>query len=148
MSTAVESQRKTGTWTPPETRPLNEGAWQAWAARGRAHDRKGNAERLVAVKCLSVATLLAAAGLWSNESPYDLIVRFVVAVGASVVMFKSIQAGHYTVAAVFAALVLLYNPVVPVFSFSGGWQHALLVISAVPFVASLTWRNVKLAHVT
>jgi hypothetical protein len=33
-----------------------------------------------------------------------------------------------------------------VFSFSGDWQRALLVASGVPFVVSLAWRNVRLAH--
>jgi len=148
MSTTVQLQNQPGVWSPPETKPFDEPAWQAWAARGRAHDRKGNAQRLKAVKCLSVAALLIAAGLWSNLSPFDLVIRFVVAVGASVVMFKAFQSGHYAVAAIFAGLVLLYNPVVPVFNFDGNWQHAVLVLSAIPFVASLTWRNVKLAHAT
>jgi hypothetical protein len=40
----------------------------------------------------------------------------------------------------------LYNPVAPVFSFSGGWQHAVVVASTVPFVASLAWRRVRTEH--
>jgi hypothetical protein len=35
-------------------------------------------------------------------------------------------------------------PVVPVFSFSGAWQSAFVMASAVPFIVSLTWRNAKL----
>lgn len=46
----------------------------------------------------------------------------------------------------FAALALLYNPVAPVFSFSGDWQRALLIASAIPFGVSLTWRKQRLAH--
>jgi len=45
---------------------------------------------------------------------------------------------HYASAAVFAAVALLYNPVAPVFSFSGDWPRALVLASALPFVASLT----------
>jgi len=40
-------------------------------------------------------------------------------------------------------LVVLFNPIAPVFDFSGDWQRALLVASAAPFVASLAWRNLK-----
>jgi hypothetical protein len=47
-------------------------------------------------------------------------------------------------ATVFGALALLYNPVAPVFSFSRQWQSAFVMASAVPFIASLTWRNAKL----
>ena len=64
--------------------------------------------------------------------------RFVVAAGAIAVMFHTIHAGRYALATVFAAVALLYNPVVPVFSFSGDWPRAVVVASALPFVASLT----------
>jgi hypothetical protein len=46
---------------------------------------------------------------------------------------------------VFGALALLYNPVVPLFSFSGEWQSVFVMASTVPFIVSLTWRNAKLA---
>jgi hypothetical protein len=78
------------------------------------------------------------AGLWSHLGPYDVVARFVVAAGAIAVMFHSIHAGRYALAAVFAALALLYNPVAPVFSFSGGWLRVVVLASALPFVASLT----------
>jgi hypothetical protein len=34
-----------------------------------------------------------------------------------------------------------------VFSFSGTWQRALVVASAIPFVISLAWRDRKAAHI-
>jgi len=58
-------------------------------------------------------------------------------------MFQAFQARHYAVAAVFGALALLYNPVVPVFSFSGDWSRAMVAASAIPFVATLTGRKNK-----
>jgi hypothetical protein len=94
-----------------------------------------------AVKWVSIAALRVAAGLWSQLMPYEVLVRFIVAAGAIVVMFQAFQARNYAVAAVFAALALLYNPVAPVFSFSGDWQRVLVVGSAVPFVVSLAWRK-------
>ena len=63
-----------------------------------------------------------------------------------VVMFQALQARYYAVAAVFAALALFYNPVVPAFSFSGNWQRAVVVASAVPFIASLAWGNARNAR--
>ena len=79
-------------------------------------------------------------------TPYEVVVRFIVAGGAIVVMFHAFHARDYAFAAVFGALALLYNPVAPVFSFSGDWQRALVVASAVPFFASLAWRDARPAH--
>lgn len=102
--------------------------------------------RAKAVKWVSIAALLAAAGLWFYLAPYDVVVRFIVAGGAIFLTFHAFHARHYAFAAVFGALALLYNPVAPVFSFAGDWQRALVVASAVPFVASLAWGNVRQAH--
>jgi uncharacterized membrane protein YccC len=93
------------------------------------------------VKWVSIAGLLVAAGFWSQLAPYEVIIRFIVAAGATILMFQAFGARHYAVAAVFGALALLYNPVVPVFSFSGDWQRAMVVATAIPFVATLTWRK-------
>ena len=87
---------------------------------------------------VSIGGLLATAGLWSHLTPYEVIVRFIVAGTAMVVMFQAFHARHYAVAAVFGGLALLYNPLAPVFSFSGDWQRALVFASTGPFVASLS----------
>jgi len=146
MATTVGLSKATQVWELPVSTPLDEVAWRAWGAKGRAQDRRDSATRMKAVKWVSIAALLVAAGLWSQLTPYEVVVRFIVAAGAIFVMFQAFQARNYAVAAVFAALALLYNPVAPVFSFSGDWQRVLVVGSAVPFVVSLTWRKVRLAH--
>ena len=125
MSTLVEVQESRGQWVPPVAKPLDEAVWQAWVAKGRAADRRSSAARMKAVKWVSIVALLIAAGLHLGQ--YEVIVRFVVAVGAIVMMFQAFHARHYAFAAVFGALVLLYNPVAPVFSFSGDWQRAFVV---------------------
>jgi hypothetical protein len=56
-------------------------------------------------------------------------------------MFQALRSRRYVSAAVFGALALLYNPVAPVFGFSSDWQRGLVLASAFPFVASLTWRK-------
>lgn len=143
MSTSVELQGSREVWQPPLAKPLDEAVWQAWMVKGREQDRRSSAARVKAVKWVSAAALLVAAGLWSHLRPYEVVVRFIVAAGAIVVMFQAFHARHYAFAAVFGALALLYNPVAPVFSFSGDWQRVVVFASAVPFVASLVWRNVR-----
>jgi hypothetical protein len=127
----------------PPAKPLDEAVWQAWLEKGRERDRRNSAARMVAVKWVSLAGLVMVAALWSYLGPYDVIARFVVAVGAIAVMFHAIHDGRYALAAVFAAVALLYNPVMPAFSFSGDWPRALVLASAVPFVASLTAPTVR-----
>ena len=146
MSTSVELQKLQTVWEPPPTRPLEEAVWHAWLTKGRAQDRRSGAARVMAVKWVTIAGLLAAAALWSHLTPYDVVVRFAVAASAILIMFQALQSRRYAFGGVFAALALLYNPVAPVFSFSGNWQRTLVLASAIPFVVSLAWRNVKLAH--
>jgi uncharacterized protein (DUF1684 family) len=143
MTPSVELQGSRTAWEPPLAKPLDEAAWQAWVAKGRVQDRRSSAVRVKAVKWVSIAGLLAAAGLWSHLAPFDIVVRFIVTGGAIVVMFQAFQARHYAMAAVFGALALLYNPVAPAFSFSGDWQRAVVAASAAPFVASVAWRNAR-----
>jgi hypothetical protein len=127
----------------PFTKPLDEAVWQAWLAKGRAREQRGSAARVKAATWASIGGLLATAGLWSHLTPYEVIIRFIVAGTAMVVMFQAFHARHYAVAAVFGGLALIYNPILPAFSFSGDWQRTLVVASTVPFVASLAWRNAR-----
>lgn len=146
MPTLVEAEESQSVWAPPAARPHDEAVWQAWVARGRAQDRRSSGARIKAMKWASIAGLLAAAGLWSHLAPFEVVVRFFVTASAMVVMFQAFQARYYAVAAVFGALALFYNPVAPAFSFSGDWQRAVVVASAVPFVVSLAWRNARNAR--
>ncbi len=146
MSTPVALKESPTRWEAPPATPLDEAVWQAWLAKGRERERQGSAARAKAVKWVPIVGLLASAGLWSYLAPYEVVVRFVVAAGAILTMFQAFRARHYTFAAVFGALAVFYNPVAPVFSYSGDWQRTLLVASALPFIASLAWRNPRLAH--
>jgi hypothetical protein len=143
MSTSVILQKTQDVFAPPLAKPLDESVWQAWVLKGRAQDERRHAARMKAVTWISLAALLLAAGvgLWSNLTPYDVGVRFLLSAGGLVLMFQAFHTRHYAFATVFGALVLLYNPVVPVFRFSGAWQSTLVVASAIPFIASLTWRK-------
>jgi hypothetical protein len=146
MSTAIASQNLPEAWMPPAATPVNEAAWQAWQRKGRLHDKRNSTASGRLVTWMPIAALIAAAALWSQTAPYEVVVRFIVAAGATVLMFQAFHARYYALAAVFGALALLYNPAVPVFSFSGGGQRAVVVASVAPFAASLAWRKLKEQH--
>jgi Na+-translocating ferredoxin:NAD+ oxidoreductase RnfD subunit len=146
VSISVTSEKTQGVFSLPLAKPLDESVWQAWVLKGRAQDERSRAAGMKAVTWISLVTLLlaAAAGFWSHITPYDVAVRFLLTAGGLVLMFQAFHTRHYAFATVFGALALLYNPVTPAFSFSGQWQNAFVIASAVPFIASLTWRNAKL----
>lgn len=140
-------KRPATTWEAPPVKPLDEAAWQAWKAKGRAQDRQGRETRMKVLKWGSIVALLAVAGLWSQLAPYEIVIRCVLAAAAGGMMFEAFSKRQPALGAAFAGLALLYNPVAPVFSFSGTWQRALVVASVIPFVTSLAWRDLKTAHI-
>ena len=146
MSGSVEFQESRSGWKALPAKPLDEAVWQAWVEKGRARDRLTSAARVKTVKWVSIAVLLVTAAFWTSLTPYDVVVRFIVAGAALVVMFQLLHAKQYALAAVFGAVALLYNPMVPPFTFSGDWQRAMVVATALPFVASLVWRSTRTEH--
>ena len=146
MSTLVRPETSAGGLERPLMKPLDEAVWQAWVAKGRALEQRRSAARVRAAKLVSIAGLLGAAGLWSHLTPYEVVVKFIVAAASLVVMFAALNAKQYLIAAVSAMLVLLYNPLVHVFTFSGDWRRALVAASAVPFAVSLGWRTSRTEH--
>lgn len=103
---------------------------------------------LMAAKCLSITSQwVAIAGWLSGIALCDMVLRLSETAGAVVVMSQALRLRRYAYSALFASLALLYNPVAPIMSFSGGWQRAVLVASAVPFAASLAWASVRPAPV-
>ena len=145
MSDAVK--RPAATWEVPAVKPLDEAVWQAWKAKGRAQDRQGRETRIKALKWGSIVALLVVAGLWSQIASYEIVIRCALTAAAVGMMFETFNKRQYALGTVFAALALLYNPVAPVFSFSGTWQRALVVATAIPFVTSLAWRDLKAANI-
>jgi hypothetical protein len=141
MCTLIGSYESEVKCEPLSAKPLDEAVWQAWVSKGRAHDRQSRDTRVSMAKWVSVTALLAAVGLWSRVTDFDVVVRFIVSVGAIVAMLPAFHARQYIAAATFGAIALLFNPLAPLFTFSGDWQRALVLLSAAPFVASLTRRN-------
>jgi len=124
---------------------LDEAMPRAWVAEAPAN-QGGNFTLRKAAKWASIVGLLALAGLWSRVTPFEVVVRFMVDAGAIIVMAQALLVRHYAAAAVAGALALLYNPMAPVFGLSGDWQRVALVASAIPFLVSLVWRDMRTAH--
>lgn len=143
MPTVVALQDPTG-GCEPTTKPLNEAAWQAWLAKNRARELRRSATGVKTVKWVSVVTLVAAVLFGSYLGSYAAPMRFVLTLGAIVVLLDAFKLRDYIFATVFGTLAVLYNPVVPVVDFSGFWQCAFMILSAVLFIFSLTWRRVKI----
>jgi hypothetical protein len=147
MSDAVRVKKPAAKWEAPAVKPLDEAVWKAWIARGRARDRQDRETGIKALKWGSIVALLAVAGLWSQLMSYDTVIRCVLAAAAVGMMFETFSKRQYALGAVFAGLAVLYNPVAPIFDYSGNWQRALVIASAIPFVLSLAKRDLKAAHI-
>jgi hypothetical protein len=94
------------------------------------------ATRNTAVKYVCIAALLSTAALWAYGVPYQLLLRTLICAGALRVACQVIPERHYLFATLFFAMVLLYNPILPIFPLSGSWQLLLVPGSIIPFAAS------------
>jgi hypothetical protein len=140
MVSAVESNQKVQQqWEPPSTAALDERLWSAWLAKGLAEERRSRAFHAKAAKWASIAALMVVAGLWSQFAPYATGVRFAVAVSCVFLISQTLSGRQYILGAAFALMAVIYNPVVPFFTFDSDWQRLLVVASAIPFVISLVW---------
>lgn len=120
---------------------LDEEAWERWQAKSSLHDERITARFTKAVKWACIATLLVAAALPLYVAPYQTALRFIIVASAAMVTLQALQAHRYSVAALFAATSLLYNPVFPTFSLAGNRQLFIILLTVVLFALSLTWWN-------
>jgi hypothetical protein len=141
MSNIVEYQ---GTRELPTEshQSMDDNLWRAWMEKNLLQERQGVASRAKVVKCACIGVLLIATAVSSSVLPpylsaYQVLVRFAIALGAIVVILQSLRARQYVFTALFAAIVVIFNPVFPTFALSGHW--AILFASVLPFVASLLW---------
>jgi hypothetical protein len=143
MSTSAELRGFQKALEPPVASRPDEAVWKAWVGKGRSRERRNSARRVTVVKLVSTAVLLTAVAFWYRLAPFDVVIRFVVAVGAMVVMLQALHARHYAGAVVFGALALLYNPAIPIFRFAGDWRRFGVAASVIPFLISLAWRDAR-----
>lgn len=129
-----------------EVQRLDEAMWQAWLRKGRAAEERARAARMKSVKWLAIVVLVVSGVLfWNFLGTYGVVVKFAIAGGAIAVMLQALRTRHYGTGLLFAIVALIYNPVIPVFTFSGGLQRTLVMATVVPFVLSLAWRNSNVA---
>jgi hypothetical protein len=124
------------------SKPLDENVWRAWLNKNLLGERQRAAARIRAVKWTCIGLLLASAVVLSYSftpyvSAYQTVVRVVIWLGATILLLESLRARQYAFTALFAAIVLLLNPVLPILALSENWP--VLLTSLLPFVASLFW---------
>ncbi|MGJ5818105.1 DUF6804 family protein [Paludibaculum fermentans] len=133
MSTTTEQKEVQPSWVVPDIQPLNQSMWRAWEAKGQYQDRQASRSQGKAIYLVSMAALLAAAVLWSNLPPYEVVVRFIVCIGAVTAASQAYQLRRFATVAVFALLIVLFNPILPVLIFAGEWQRVIVLLSMIPF---------------
>jgi hypothetical protein len=132
------------------SKPLDETVWRAWLKKNLLEERQRAAARIKAGEWTSSGVLMVTAVVSSYVltpyvSAYQTAVRVVIALGAIIMMFESLRARQYTFAALFAAIVLLFNPVLPKVPLLGNWL--ILLAGVLPFVASLVWMKERTQRV-
>jgi hypothetical protein len=88
-------------------------------------------------KWFSIAALLLALLFWGSAMTYQLELNLVVCFAGIIVLIQALQARKYPWAAGFLAIVLLFNPVVPVFRFAGGVGLSIVILSICLFATAL-----------
>jgi hypothetical protein len=69
----------------------------------------------------------------------DLFIRLGVSLTGLAILLQAARLRHYTFVAIFAAIFVVYNPVVAVFPLSGTEAFNIVVATTLPFAASLIW---------
>jgi hypothetical protein len=138
MSNPIRFQECHGSW-----RALDEEVWRGWQAKNRLHDERIAARLTKGVKWACIATLLVTAALPLYIAPYQEVPRLIVAAGAVMVVSQSLSAHRYAFAALFAAIGLLYNPIIPAFNLAGNWQVSIIYMTVILFAFSLAWIKVS-----
>jgi hypothetical protein len=141
MSDAIHSQASVDS-EKHSSKPLDETVWRMWLKKNLLEESRRAAGRIKAVNWVCIGVLMAAMLVSSYVSmfyvsTYQAIVRLAIGFGGTVMLFESLRTRQYVSAALFAGLVVLFNPVFPAFALSGNWP--ILLASMLPFVASLVW---------
>ena len=109
--------------------PLDEDVWNAWMRKNVRLEREHAASRTQKIRwiCLVVlvgAAIFSASFFTTADSGYQVSVRFVIMLGGLAVVLQGVRTRQYAFAALFAALMLLFNPIMPAFSFSGNLPYS------------------------
>lgn len=131
------------------SKPLDEIVWRAWLNKNLLEERQRAVARIKTVKWTCIGVLIATAVVSSYVSTpyvpaYQAVVRFAIGLGAIVIIFESLRTRQYAFTALFAAVVLLFNPLVPTFALAGHWVIPLAGV--LPFIASLVWMKERIGR--
>jgi hypothetical protein len=123
-------------------KPLDQAVWRAWLEKNRQQESQRAFARRKAMNWACIGVLLVAAAVSSSVllpyiSTYETVVRFAIGLGAVILLFESLRARQFALMILFATIVVLFNPLLPPFALAG--NGALLLVSVLPFVASLVW---------
>jgi uncharacterized protein DUF6804 len=88
------------------------------------------------MKWVSISALLLAA-FWRSAANYQLLLNFVISLGAVVVIMQAVRAREYRWAAGFGVIALLFNPVVRFWGPSGVLPLLIVAASIASFAISL-----------
>ena len=91
----------------------------------------------IMMKYISAGTLILAAVLWNYAAPYELVLGFVVAVGAILVGLQAVRARKYAWAVGFYAIAVVFNPFLPFGAFSGIAAYSAVTFSIGLFLSSI-----------
>ena len=91
----------------------------------------------IIMKWVSISALFLAATSWRYAANYQLLLDFVVCIGAVVVVMQAVRAREYRWAAGFVAIALLFNPVVRFLGPPGDLPLLIVVACIAPFAISL-----------
>lgn len=93
------------------------------------------------MKSISIAALLLAAMFWRSAASFQLLLELTVFMGALVVAQQAVRARYYFWTAVFGAIAILFNPVVPVPRPTGDLFLLMIFVCLAPFAFSLVaWK--------
>jgi hypothetical protein len=121
----------------PLAKELDEDVWRRWIRKNNAQDRRRFHVRIEVANWIALVVLAVAVVVWDPLAPFEATIRFVVAAGALALVFQTIREREYAAGAIFAAIVVLFNPVAPVLDFSGVWPRTTMAVCVIPFIASL-----------
>ncbi len=124
------------------SKPLDETVWRPWLNKNLLEERQRAAARIKAVTwtCIGILIFSAVASsyiLAPYVSTYQTVVRFAIELGAIVIMFESVRTRQYVFTALFATIILLFNPILPTSPLLRSWL--ILLAGVLPFVAFLVW---------
>jgi hypothetical protein len=118
------------------SKPSDERIWARWQLKSRARDARRAAAFAQAVNWICMTVLVVTAALPLYIGRYEGAIRLVLTTGAVLLMFRALRMRRYALAALFAAVGALYNPVVPGFRLAGeNWQRFLVLYSTLVLFA-------------